>query len=138
MGKIIVRASTVCGALPVEGAAVYINGEFRGYTGANGYSGLFEADGETCTLKIKADGYEKYLLPDERYGDNAVKKCIDFIYPYYILPESFPYQEMAFDFPEFMVRLLSWADSQYPDMGYEEKIKTIAGGEETIPAFPTV
>ena len=83
-------------------------------------------------------GYEKYLLPDERYGDNAVKKCIDFIYPYYISPESFPYQEMAFDFPAFMVPLLSWADSHYPDMGYEEKIKTIVGGEGVILAFPTI
>ena len=71
MGKIIVRASTVCGALPVEGAAVYINGEIRGYTGANGYSGLFEADGERCTLKIYADGYEKYLLERVRLYKNA-------------------------------------------------------------------
>ena len=31
MGKIIVRVSSVCGALTVEGAEIYINGEFKGH-----------------------------------------------------------------------------------------------------------
>ncbi len=73
MGKIIVRTSTVCGALPVEGAAVYINEEFRGYTGVNGYSDLFKADGETCTVKIKGNGYEDFLLERVKlYKNTAV------------------------------------------------------------------
>ncbi len=103
--------------------------------------GLLYSASNTKALMLIANmaashGYEKYLLPDARYGDNAVKKCIDYIYPYYVSPETFPYQEMAFDFPAFMVTLLSWADAHYPNMGYREKIATIPGGEDKLPMFP--
>ena len=83
-----------------------------------------------------ANGYEKYLLPDARYGDNAVKKSIDFIYPYYVSPETFPYQEMSFDFPAFMLSLLTWADAHFPNSGYKEKIFEIAKDASELPAFP--
>ena len=83
-----------------------------------------------------ANGYENYLLPDARYGDNAVKKCIDFIYPYYVSPETFPYQEMSFDFPAFMLSLLTWADAHFPNSGYKEKIFEIAKDASELLAFP--
>ena len=71
MGKIIVRAATACGALPVEGAAVYINGAFRGYTGVNGYSEVFDTDSETCTLNVKVDGYEDFQSEGVKLYKNA-------------------------------------------------------------------
>ena len=83
-------------------------------------------------------GYTNYISRDERYGDNAIKKCIDFIYPYYVSPETFPYQEMKFDFPAVIIALLTWADEHFSGMGYKEKALGIAADDLTLPLFPFV
>ncbi len=72
MGKIVVRASTVCGALPLEGAKIYINGEFRGLTGRSGYSEVFDTEGGDCIVSAEAEGYEKYLSDRVKLYKNAV------------------------------------------------------------------
>lgn len=71
MGKIIVRVSAVCGALPLEGAAVYINGELCGQSGKNGYTEVIEANGDSCVVGVTAKGYEKYLSDRVRLYKNA-------------------------------------------------------------------
>ena len=80
-----------------------------------------------------ANGYSKYISYDEKYGDSAIKKSIDFIYPYFIAPDTFPYQEMDFGFPDRMIRLLAWADAHFEGEGYLEKAKAIDG---KFPIFP--
>ncbi len=57
MKRIIVRAAAICGALPVSGADVYINGELRGRTGERGYSKPISAEGDTCTVTVSSEGY---------------------------------------------------------------------------------
>ncbi len=71
MAKIVVRVSTVCGALPVEGAKIYINGVPRGLSGKNGYSDVFEVDADSCTVEVGAEGYEKYLSCRIKLYENA-------------------------------------------------------------------
>ena len=83
-----------------------------------------------------ANGYEQYISSDSRYGDNAVKKCIDFIYPYFKCPESFPYQEMAFDFSGIMAYLLSWVDTHFDGQGYAERASAILNDGLIFPLFP--
>ena len=71
MGKIVVRTSALCGALPLAGAAVYINGELCGRSGENGYSEAFEVSGGDCTVGVAAEGYEKYLSGRVKLYENA-------------------------------------------------------------------
>lgn len=71
MAKIIVYAAAICGALPVDGAKVYINGAFCGETGANGYSEAFCAEGNICTVSVAAEGYEEYFVPEVKLYEGA-------------------------------------------------------------------
>ena len=71
MGKIIVRVSMVCGALTVEGAEIYINGELCGLSGRYGYSRPFEVNGDGCVVGVAAEGYEKYTSGRVKLYENA-------------------------------------------------------------------
>ena len=71
MEKIIVRVSSVCGALTVEGAEIYINGEFCGISKRYGYSELYEVEGDGCIVSVVADGYEKYHSGRVKLYENA-------------------------------------------------------------------
>ena len=71
MGKIVVRASTLCGALAIEGAEIYIDGNFFGHSGKNGYSKAAAIDGESCSVRVEADGYEKYFVDKVNLYKNA-------------------------------------------------------------------
>ena len=71
MGKIIVRVSSVCGALTVEGAEIYINGEPCGMSGRYGYSKPFDVKDDDCVVGIVAEGFEKYLSGRVKLYENA-------------------------------------------------------------------
>lgn len=73
-----------------------------------------------------ASGYSEYFGVDKKYGDNPIKKAVDFIYPYYLKPETFPYPEMCYDKSHIrMHEVLVKLDAHFPGYGYKEKADAI-------------
>ena len=69
-------------------------------------------------------GCSEFFKYDEKYGACALKKAIDFIYPYALSPETFPYQEInPSAIPERMAYSLVWLDARCPSENYGEKAK---------------
>ncbi len=71
MAKMIVRASAVCGALPLGGAEVYINDSLCGTTDESGYSDIFDVNGSECRVSVKAAGYEECFSPKIKLYENV-------------------------------------------------------------------
>ena len=67
-------------------------------------------------------GYKNYWGIDEVRGNCILKSAIDFLYPYVMNPESFPYQELYIDKQRHRIisPLLSVA-KRYPDEDYAER-----------------
>lgn len=72
-------------------------------------------------------GYDAYLKPDEDSGVCLLRAAIDFLYPYVLNPETFPYKESFStevfpSIPDLMYLALAFASAHFPEGGYEEKI----------------
>ena len=73
-----------------------------------------------------SQGYTKYWGENSKFGDNAIKKAIDFLYPYYEYPETFPYEEIKFGTVHlYMARMLSVLDAHFPNEDYGARAKAI-------------
>lgn len=73
-----------------------------------------------------SQGYAKYWDKNAAFGDNAIKKAFDFLYPYYEHPETFPYEEIKFDRVHlYMARMLSVLHAHFKNEGYGERAKRI-------------
>ena len=84
-------------------------------------------------------GYTEYLSQDSKYGDSIIKKALDYLYPYAVSPELFPYQELKFGIvPERMKALLIWADRHFIGEGYGEKADSISGEVVLESVYPGV
>ena len=75
-------------------------------------------------------GYDAYLKPDEDSGVCLLRAAIDFIYPYVLNPETFPYKESFStevfpSIPDLMHIALRFAAAHFPEGGYEDKISKI-------------
>ena len=78
-----------------------------------------------------AAGYDAYVKPDEESGVCLVRAAIDFIYPYVINPETFPYKESFNEdvfptIPDLMHMALRFARANFPNSGYDEKIAELS------------
>jgi hypothetical protein len=73
-----------------------------------------------------SQGYAKYWDKNSRLGDSAIKKAVDFLYPYYERPDTFPYEEIKFETVHLsMARMLSVLDAHFKGEGYGERAKAI-------------
>jgi hypothetical protein len=67
-------------------------------------------------------GHPEYWAVDEKRGHCVLRQAVDFIYPYVLNPETFPYSEF---YPENqksgLARSLLAVAKRYPGEGYEEK-----------------
>ena len=71
-------------------------------------------------------GYSEYFGMDKKYGDTPTKKALDFIYPYYLKPELFPYSEINYSGTHAGIYdLLIKMDAHFPGMGYKEKADAV-------------
>ena len=73
---------------------------------------------------------DEFIKPDKVRGVCLLKSAIDYIYPFVLHPEAFPYAEMFNDevYPTisyFALMALTWADAHFPADGYGEKIKAV-------------
>ena len=78
-------------------------------------------------------GYDAYLKPDEYSGVCLLRAAIDFIYPYVLNPETFPYKESFStevfpSIPDLMYLALAFAAAHFPEGEYEEKILKLKEG----------
>ena len=73
-----------------------------------------------------SQGYAKYWDKNSKFGDSAIKKAVDFLYPYYEHPETFPYEEIKFEGVHIaMARMLSVLDARFKVEGYGDKARAI-------------
>jgi len=73
-----------------------------------------------------AQGYAEYWDKNELFGDSVIKKAVNFLYPYYEHPETFPYEEIKFEHAHFhMARMLMVLHARFKDEGYGERAKAI-------------
>ena len=82
-------------------------------------------------------GYPEYWQTDEKFGDSAIKKAVDYLYPYYKNPEAFPYQEIRYEITHLpMARMLACLDAHFDGLGYGERASEIIAAHSTeIPVF---
>ena len=78
----------------------------------------------------ESQGYDEFIKPDKVRGVCLLKSAIDYIYPFVLSPETFPYAEMFNDevYPTisyFALMALTWADAHFPADGYGDKIKAV-------------
>ena len=71
-------------------------------------------------------GYTEFWAYDEKYGDIAIKKAFDYIYPYCVNPETFPYQEIEYhtvlgSLYEMLIRM----NAHFEGEGYDEKAEKL-------------
>lgn len=80
-----------------------------------------------------ACGYSEYWGYDEKFGAPALKKAIDFIYPYFKNPEAFPYQEInPSGVPRSMLDRLMTLSAHFESEGYAERADEIL---KTVPDY---
>jgi len=77
-----------------------------------------------------SQGYDEFIKPDKKLGVCLLKSAIDYICPFVLKPESFPYKEMFNDevfppLPFFALMALTFAEAHFPNDGYGEKIKAL-------------
>lgn len=75
-------------------------------------------------------GYDEFIKPDKERGVCLLKSAIDYIYPFVLNPQAFPYAESFNDdvYPSisyFALMSLTWADAHFPNEKYGEKIKEL-------------
>lgn len=71
-------------------------------------------------------GHPELMRYDEEYGTSIIKKAIDYVYPYAINLESFPYQEIKPELvPLRMAEILFWIDARYPEEDYAKKAQAL-------------
>ena len=64
-------------------------------------------------------GYPEFWAADGKYGDSAIKKAFDYIYPYCLAPETFPYREINYRcVPEKLYEALMRMDAHFSEAGY--------------------
>lgn len=85
-----------------------------------------------CMIANMAErcGYDEFVMPDKDRGVCLLRSAIDYIYPFVIKPETFPYAEMFNDevfptIPDLMLLALTFAEAHFEDGGYAEKIKAL-------------
>ena len=85
------------------------------------------------------NGYTEYLSPDEKYGDVVIKKALDYLYPYAVSFDSFPYEEFKPELvPEMMKAVLLWADGRFAKEGYIDKADLISNKFILESAYPGI
>ena len=84
-------------------------------------------------------GWTEYISSDVKYGDAAVKKAIDYIYPYTLALESFPYSEIKPEIvPEKMKGVLLFADRIWSGEGYGDKANKVSDKTMIESAYPGI
>ena len=77
-----------------------------------------------------SQGYDEFIKPDKKLGVCLLKSAIDYICPFVLKPESFPYKEMFNDevfppLPFFALMALTFAEAHFPNDGYGERIREL-------------
>ena len=76
-------------------------------------------------------GYKKYWEADAERGVCVIKSAVDFLYPYVIDPESFPYQELhPGTYGSRMARVMLILDKRFPEEKYAERAAKLMSGKE--------
>ena len=85
----------------------------------------------------KKCGYNHFLEKDKDCGVCLVKATVDFIYPYAVAPETFPYEEIKYEYvPEEITDILLRTDILFPGEGYAEKAKQFVKGPYMCLTYP--
>ncbi len=79
-------------------------------------------------------GYTEFTEEDKDAGVCLIKAAIDYIYPYVLDPEAFPYSEtfnpeLVPTMDEFMMLILEFAETNFKGEGYREKAEKLLTGE---------
>ena len=88
---------------------------------------FFNLDALTIVANVAQRlGYNEYWGIDEKRGHCILRQAVDFIYPYVMNPETFPYSEY---YPEKqksgMARMLLTVAKRFPNEGYEKKAEEL-------------
>ena len=86
-----------------------------------------------------ANGYDGYVSYDARYGTCAIKKALDFLYPYALDMNSFPYTELKPSLVgERIKELLLWGSVRFDDPKYLELARKASDAEHIRAAYPMI
>ena len=76
-------------------------------------------------------GIKNYWETDSERGTCVIKSAVDYLYPYVINPESFPYQELhPGTYGSRMARVMLVLDKRFPGEGYAERAAALMSGNE--------
>jgi hypothetical protein len=82
-------------------------------------------------------GYKEYWSIDKERGNCVLRQAVDFIYPYFVDPASFPYQELYPDKQtKKMVRSLFAVSKRFPNEGYAERAMKYLNESESYNLTP--
>ena len=82
-------------------------------------------------------GYKEFWENDEVRGKNLIKSAVDFIYPYLLSPETFPYEEIFSEpIDEDEARVLTFMSEHFEE--YKEKAKLFVNKPYTWLAEPNI
>lgn len=91
----------------------------------------------SIAIMAKKHGFDKYLEPDEDYGVVLIREALDYIYPFAMQPETFPYQELTpAHAKESIVPILHTMDTLFPGEGYKEKAEALTTPEMLLHIRP--
>ena len=86
-----------------------------------------------------ANGYKNYWEDDADYGHGLIKSTVDFLYPYIINPESFPYEEINIPAAKYRLsEIMLLIGQRYPGEGYCERAEALMERLSTSLAQPLV
>ncbi len=79
-------------------------------------------------------GYKNYWEVDPERNCCVIKSAVDYLYPYVINPDSFPYQELhPHTYGSRMAHVMLVLDKRFPGEGYAERAaKLMSGNEEWL------
>ncbi len=70
----------------------------------------------------ETQGYGAYWGIDPEIGECRLKKCVDFLYPYAVGEEPFPYQELHTErIPPMLAEIMLSVEKRFPGEGYKER-----------------
>ncbi len=71
-------------------------------------------------------GDNRFWEADKERGVSIIKSAVDYIYPFVLEPETFPYSElMPNTLPDMGARMLMWADARFEGEGYEKHARAL-------------
>lgn len=89
-------------------------------------------------MAIKQGVRQPYWSSDNN-GDCLLKRAVDFLYPYVISPQDFPYQQIEkADFNGGMAKFLYRVDYYFPGEGYKERANELCKSSPLWKLYPLV